>query len=944
MLQDSTNQRLVDYFTVSEAAKYLGVSPWTLRNWDRAGKLRPQRHPKNGYRIYRHADLEAVLALKGPPSAKGKQVALTDWNDIAESEHFVQFYESDAYLMNSVSGFMAGALDSGDSGIVIATPEHLEGIEQRLTEQGVDVIVARAQGRFVELDAAETLAKFMVDGSPDPRRFEQVIGGVVRLLLTQGRRLRAFGEMVALLWAEGNRSAAIRLEELWNELAKEQTFALFCAYPMHAFVSEEDGQPFGSVCTCHTRVIPAESYSTLTDSDERLRAISLLQQKANSLEAEIAHRKEVEEALRQREREFSDFFENALEGMHRVGPDGIILWANKAETRLLGYEPHEYIGHHISEFHADRAVIEDMLARLLRGESLREHPARLRCKDGSIKNVLINSNAYFEDGALIYTRCFTRDVTERKRAEDALRQSEARLRAMLQATPECIKIVASDGSLLYMSPAGMRMIECDGEFAGLRMTEFIAPEYHTLWRGNHDRVCAGESLTWEFEIVGRGGTHRWLETHAVPLPMPDGTTAHLGVTRDITSRKNHEAERDHLLEAERAARAEAERASRMKDEFLATLSHELRTPLNAILGWATILRSGGADQQDLFQGVETIERNARAQTQIIEDLLDMSRIISGKVRLDVQRIDVASVVQSALETARPAAEAKGIRLKGLADGVMAPVRGDQNRLLQIMWNLLSNAIKFTPKGGLIQVRLERVGSQIEMSVSDTGEGITPEFLPHVFDRFRQADASSTRRYGGLGLGLAIVKHLTELHGGSIRVESAGKGQGSTFTVSLPLTLARGELDSAIEPRQLEPAAPPVMPDMSGSIAGLKVLVVDDESDSRELVRRLLEDCDADVTTAASASEALEQTRAKRPDLIISDIGMPGEDGYSLIRKVRALGPDHGGSVPAIALTAYARSQDRMQSVLAGYQMHIPKPVEPAELITIVASLAGRAGA
>jgi CheY-like chemotaxis protein len=275
---------------------------------------------------------------------------------------------------------------------------------------------------------------------------------------------------------------------------------------------------------------------------------------------------------------------------------------------------------------------------------------------------------------------------------------------------------------------------------------------------------------------------------------------------------------------------------------------------------------------------------------------------------------------------------------------VAPVLGDQNRLQQVMWNLLSNAIKFTPKGGLIRVGLERVESQIEMSVCDSGEGITPEFLPHVFDRFRQADASSTRRYGGLGIGLAIVKHLTELHGGSIRVESAGKGQGSTFTVSLPVRAMRAQDDAAFAPRRSEPSPALAMPDMSDHIAGVKVLVVDDEADSRALVRRLLEDCNARVTTASSANEALELTMSNPPDLIISDIGMPGEDGYSLIRRLRGLGPERGGNIPAIALTAYARSQDRMQSVLAGYQMHIPKPVEPAELITMVASLAGRTGA
>ena len=445
----------------------------------------------------------------------------------------------------------------------------------------------------------------------------------------------------------------------------------------------------------------------------------------------------------------------------------------------------------------------------------------------------------------------------------------------------------------------------------------------------------------------KDGSPVWIE--AVTRRVSDGSGQPfgiMGVSRDISERKRAEQERQALLSAEQRAREDAERASRMKDEFLATLSHELRTPLNAILGWSQILADGPKDAEDLSEGLRTIERNARAQTQIIEDLLDMSRIISGRVRLDVQRIDLASVVRSAIETTKPAADAKGIRLQAVLDPSAGPVSGDPNRLQQVMWNLLTNAIKFTPKGGRVQVVLERVNSHLEVSVTDTGEGIGLEFLPHVFDRFRQADASTTRRHGGLGLGLAIVKQLVELHGGSVCAKSLGAGQGSTFSVALPLTAVHPEPEPALERRHPYVAtgsAAAVLPDdLCLRLKGVKVLVVDDEPDARGLLRRLLEDCNAVVSTAESADEAMRRVTEERPDVLVSDIGMPGEDGYSLIRRVRALGGENGGNVPAVALTAYARAEDRVKSVLAGFQMHIAKPVEPAEVIAMVASLARRA--
>jgi signal transduction histidine kinase/CheY-like chemotaxis protein len=398
-------------------------------------------------------------------------------------------------------------------------------------------------------------------------------------------------------------------------------------------------------------------------------------------------------------------------------------------------------------------------------------------------------------------------------------------------------------------------------------------------------------------------------------------------------------ERKQLLDSERAARTQAERMSEMKDEFLATLSHELRTPLSAILGWAQVLRRRQMGPEETHKALDIIERNTRMQTQLIEDLLDMSRITSGKVRLDIQPVEPSAIVEAALETVRPAAQAKGIRLQKMLDPVAGPVSGDPNRLQQVVWNLLSNAIKFTPKEGKVQVLLQRVNSHVEIAIADTGIGIDPQFVAHVFERFRQADASTTRQHGGLGLGLAIAKHLVELHGGTISAHSAGTGQGTTFTVQLPLAVVHpSRYDSLRE----HPRAPKVSVDYRlADLAGLLVLVVDDEPDARSLLKRVLEDCNAQVLVAANASEALALVVANRPHLLVSDIGMPVVDGYELLRRIRELGEARGGRLPAIALTAFARSEDRTRALRAGFLVHVSKPVEPSELVATVASVAGR---
>ena len=433
-----------------------------------------------------------------------------------------------------------------------------------------------------------------------------------------------------------------------------------------------------------------------------------------------------------------------------------------------------------------------------------------------------------------------------------------------------------------------------------------------------------------------------------PLSHEGRVIGTLTIIEDVTERVAREAElqaqledRSRLLSNEKQARSDAERANRLKDEFLATISHELRNPLNAIMGWAHMMRLGKLTPANVERAVETIYRNAKSQSQLVSDLLDVSRIISGKLRLDVRTVDLIHIVSAAIDSIRPAADAKGIRLQPILDTTAGPILGDADRLQQIVWNLLTNAVKFTPRGGRIQVQLQRVNSHVEIVVADSGSGISKEFLPHVFDRFRQGDASTTRLHGGLGLGLSIVRQLVDLHGGSVSVQSEGEGKGATFTISLPFI---GVMSNQPEAEPVTPILADEIITFEGlpSLQGLKVLVVDDEADTRELIREVLKECGSEVITSGSVEEALVALEEHKPDILISDLGMPDEDGYSLISKVRALPSERGGHIPAAALTAYARAEDRMRVLRSGFQFHLPKPVDSAELVTVVASLAGRA--
>jgi PAS domain S-box-containing protein len=542
------------------------------------------------------------------------------------------------------------------------------------------------------------------------------------------------------------------------------------------------------------------------------------------------------------------------------------------------------------------------------------------------------------------------DMTDRYRLDIASRQ----LAAIVESSDDAIIAKDLNSIITSWNQAAERLFGYTAsEMIGTSIKRIIPPERQSEEDDILARLRRGERYD-HFETVRMTKDGHRLDVSLTISPIRDATGKVIGaskIARDVTDRKRAEtalreaqeiaeaanAEKGKFLESERAARAEVERASRTKDEFLATLSHELRTPLNAILGWASALRTGDFRDQELIQGLEAIERNARVQAQIIDDLLDMSRIISGKVRLEVQPIDLAGVVTAAIGTIRVSAYAKGVQLQTFIDPLNASVPGDPNRLQQVFWNLLNNAIKFTPKGGEVRVMLERVDSHVEVSVIDTGEGISPEFLPYLFDRFQQANSSLTRRHGGLGLGLSIVKHLVELHGGTVHADSAGLGKGATFVVNLPLSVFHPPEDTGeqLHPRA-KPGDLPAIPVIS--LSNIRVLVVDDEPDARSFLKVLLETAGAAVHLAQSADTALEFLTAHSVDIVVCDIGMPEMDGYTLIRSIRRLENPEKSEVAAIALTAYSRLQDRTQAIRAGFQNYLPKPVEPAELLTVLQSL------
>ena len=724
--------------------------------------------------------------------------------------------------------------------------------------------------------------------------------------------------------------------------------------------------------------------------------IILIWQSAIVIDRLRCKNRRAEEALKIKDENLQTFVNANIIGIVSGDIHGGIHQANDEFLRIIGYTREDLLAGNLDWRHLtapeflylDEQAIAESHSRADGGCT--PYQKEYIRKDGSRIPVLVDFALEVEKQERSIV--FILDLSEREAALKELQKSKKKilnlnkklrrrvneLRTLFDMIPIGIGIAKDrECQSITMNPAFAKSLRMQsGENASLTGPIAERPTKFKLFHEGKEltakelpmQYCAAHGVEisdFEVDVVHDDGTIVNLLEYVAPLFDEDGKPRGcIGAFLDITERKQAEKDRTNLITSLQTQTEQLQKANQMKNEFLAVLSHELRSPLNAIVGWSHLLRTRKFTEDQVAQGLETIERNAKIQNQLINDLLDISRIIRGKLTFNPRSCNLVPIIKSAIETVSLAAQAKEINLHfdphdgELPDSTSAVmVSGDSDRLQQVIWNLLTNAIKFTPQGGNVEIRLNKVAistanlsndhdqprKYAQIQVIDNGIGITADFLPHVFDRFRQADSSSTRSYGGLGLGLSLVRHLTELHGGTVHVESLGENQGSTFTVKLPLmeesysTQAQKYRQKAAKSDSIFLASPTSLPILNG----VKVLVVDDEVDSREFIATVLQECQAEVTAVSSAQEALEMLTLWTPDVLISDIGMPGENGYSLIRKVRSLSPKKGRDIPAAALTAYARVEDRMQAIQAGFQLHLPKPIEPVELATVVASLVRR---
>jgi PAS domain S-box-containing protein len=634
-------------------------------------------------------------------------------------------------------------------------------------------------------------------------------------------------------------------------------------------------------------------------------------------------------------------------------PDGRVTYMNPAAETLTGWPTKEASGRALAEvFHIinekTRLPVDNPAALVMRSGhivGLANHTVLI--DKGGVERPIADSAAPIRDpqDRMIGVVLVFRDVTEERKAEEAIAEQREWFETTLESIGDAVIATDVEGRVQFMNALAEHL-------TGWRLSDAAGHKCDDVFRiVNEDTRRTVESpvtrvlaegtvvgLANHTVLISADGTERPIDDSGAPIRGRDGRIVGVVlVFRDVTDRRNTElerrnaaAERERLLDAERVARSAAERASRVKDEFVAMVSHELRTPLNAMLGWTQLMTRQEADQTVIKRGVDVIARNTRVQAQLISDLLDVSRIVSGKLSLDIHQLNLPGVVADAVDTVQKDADDKGVIIARQLQDTAGPVAGDPARLRQIIWNLLSNAIKFTAAGGTVTVSVRRSGSDAQITVADSGVGIKPDFLPHIFDRFQQADQSITRRFGGLGLGLAIVKHLVELHGGSICAESPGEGKGTIFTILLPSSArTRAEVVDT-KPHD----APP-----STFLSGIRVFIVEDEPDTREFLERYLTASGAEVQAVGTATDALARLPECEADVLVSDIGLPDIDGYDLMREIRRLEPRKCGAIPAVALTAYARSEDRTRALRAGYQAHLAKPVEPAELIATIASFA-----
>jgi PAS domain S-box-containing protein len=842
--------------------------------------------------------------------------------------HLVQFYEKDGFLVDEVAAFLSVALRSDDAAMLIATPEHRAAITMRVQrDEG-----AAAAGALIVLDARETLTRIMVGGVPDEALFLATIGAAIEKASQRGTRsVRAFGEMVDLLCADGNPQAAISLEALWNSLLGGQGLALLCAYRMNLFSNAEDALVFRHICASHAEVRPVERPNGSADTGDQDPSATLaaLQQKALALQSEIDRRNAVEQTLRRREQELSDFLENAAEGLHRVGSDGTILWANRAELEMFGYEPHEYIGHNIAEFYVDQSLLERILKRLCSGETLHEQAAAMRCKDGSVRHVLINSNGFFDNGRFLYTRCFTRDVTDRLEREHAEHERDSLL---MQAPVAAALMVGSNHVIRFANP-----LFC--EIAG--RTDIVGRSHAEVFAGSDagftailDRVLAtGEPCVVAEHPIAldrrRSGVRDecFFKLNFEPLREADATVygvmlVAVDISELVRGRRALErtgAERSKLLEA-------LEIAARTKDEFLAMLGHELRNPLSPMVTALQLMKMRGNEDTTKEQAI--IQRQVDHLIRLVDDLLDVSRITRGQVELRKESCEIAQILARAVEMASLLFEQRRHHLT-----IDVPARGlawhgDTTRMAQVVANLLTNAARYTPPGGEVCLQARRDGEQIVISVKDNGRGLSPEVLPHVFELFFQGPRGVDRAEGGLGIGLALIKNLVELHGGTVSGHSDGAGRGSEFVVHLPATSACGESDEGAGQAQ-------TLPQRNDR---RRILLVDDNVDAADSLAEALRLNGHDVRVVYDPVAALHEVAQCAPDLALLDIGLPVMDGYELARQMRqkVCMP----SFRLVAISGYGQQVDRRRSAAAGFDEHLVKPVDLGTLLELVGRIAG----
>ena len=693
----------------------------------------------------------------------------------------------------------------------------------------------------------------------------------------------------------------------------------------------------GSVWDCEHKFLGIDgNYHTILSRGVPVRDTSGAIANWVGINLDITERKQTEAALQKASQQIVNILESIGDGFASFDREWRYTYINRKGEEILGKERSQLLGQILWEVFPDfkdTPYYEQILQA--KAENLNfEYEHCFPALDNKWFAVRWHPTS---EGMCAYFQ----DITERKLTEAALRATEEKLKSFVDTASIGMIFGNIHGDITEANDEFLRIVGYTRHqlhLGELRWIDITPPEYLPLDAEHiQEAQKKGVSTPYEKEYIRPDGSRVWVLVGFILVGQKREDT--VAFILDLTERKQLEAALHQRAE-------ELVQANRIKDEFLATLSHELRTPLNAMLGWTQLLRSRKLDEHKTARALETIDRNTKSLAALIEDLLDVSRIITGKLRLNLRPVELISLVEAAIETVVPAAEAKSIQIISLLDGGIGRISGDSNRLQQAIWNLLSNAIKFTPNGGQVTIAIRKVGAEVEgnfcaeIEIRDTGQGINPEFLPHVFDRFSQADSTTTRSYTGLGLGLAIVRHLVELHGGTVKADSQGSGKGAAFTVRLPL-FERNRVEGIGMEGETALLSGLRTPESSvyGPLQGLRVLVVEDEVDSREFVRTVLEDAGAQVMTAASAREALEAIKILKPDVLLSDIGMPLEDGYTLIRQVRAL--SGGADIPAAALTAYARAEDRARSLREGFQIHLPKPVDPDELVAVVASLAGR---